>query len=199
VIVSPDERCLQCRYSLKGLPSAHQCPECGLSFDAETVVFRRSFTKSLLFDYVPAAISPELLLIVMIVGLAYGLAALLAAGLILAGAIFVYHRHRFRSVGPRFVALTKDAVVARPGRGEVRRMAYDDIAFARITVHPCVSARTMSADGTRLLAPQADISLEGVFDNEDEARTFERRLNERIGVGPGAESAGRRARDETDE
>ncbi|MCA9255464.1 MAG: hypothetical protein KDA33_07490 [Phycisphaerales bacterium] len=199
MIVSPDERCLQCRYSLEGLPSAHQCPECGLAFDAETIVFRRSFTKSLLFDYAPVAVSPELLLIVMIVGLGYGLTALLIAGLILAGAIFLYHLHRFRSVGPRLVALTKDAVVARLWRGEVRRMTYDEIAFARITVNPCVSARTRSADGTRLLAPKADIPLDGVFDNEDEARTFERRLNARIGVGQGADAERRNVRGETTE
>lgn len=32
-------RCPQCRYSLKGLPSNHRCPECGLQYDQDSAVF----------------------------------------------------------------------------------------------------------------------------------------------------------------
>lgn len=39
ISVSPLVRCPSCRYSLRGLPSAHQCPECGLEYDDRTIVF----------------------------------------------------------------------------------------------------------------------------------------------------------------
>ncbi len=40
VAPQPLDRCPVCRYSLEGLPKAHQCPECGLFYDPETVVFK---------------------------------------------------------------------------------------------------------------------------------------------------------------
>jgi hypothetical protein len=33
-------RCLRCRYSLRGLPTDHTCPECGLRFDSKSRVWR---------------------------------------------------------------------------------------------------------------------------------------------------------------
>ena len=33
-------RCPRCSYSLRGLPTVHRCPECGLECDANAVVFR---------------------------------------------------------------------------------------------------------------------------------------------------------------
>ena len=34
--------CVQCGYSLKGLPGNHACPECGLRFDERSQVWRKS-------------------------------------------------------------------------------------------------------------------------------------------------------------
>ena len=34
------KRCVRCRYSLRGLPSNHACPECGLRFDEQCELFR---------------------------------------------------------------------------------------------------------------------------------------------------------------
>jgi len=31
------ERCLECGYPLRGLPRSHQCPECGIAYDLDTV------------------------------------------------------------------------------------------------------------------------------------------------------------------
>lgn len=37
--------CPQCRYSLKGLPADHNCPECGFEYDAETAAWHRQTSK----------------------------------------------------------------------------------------------------------------------------------------------------------
>lgn len=34
------DRCPRCCYSLRGLPTVHRCPECGLQCDSDAVVFR---------------------------------------------------------------------------------------------------------------------------------------------------------------
>ena len=39
MIHAPD-RCLHCAYSLRGLPAAHACPECGQSYDQHTRLWR---------------------------------------------------------------------------------------------------------------------------------------------------------------
>ncbi len=38
--------CPQCKYSLKGLPANHSCPECGFEYDAETAIWESRPTKT---------------------------------------------------------------------------------------------------------------------------------------------------------
>ncbi len=46
--------CPQCRYSLKGLPAEHRCPECGLGYDAASELFKPAHSRALLW----AAVGP---------------------------------------------------------------------------------------------------------------------------------------------
>ncbi len=45
IIADNFERCLQCDYSLKGLPDKHRCPECGEPYDITLIkdTWRRYF------------------------------------------------------------------------------------------------------------------------------------------------------------
>ncbi len=50
--MKPLTRCPQCRYSLKGLPADHRCPECGFEYDADTAIWESRPGKKEISSYV---------------------------------------------------------------------------------------------------------------------------------------------------
>lgn len=48
VVAPVFRRCPRCQYSLRGLPTNHACPECGLAFDERCLLYRVTNPKQLL-------------------------------------------------------------------------------------------------------------------------------------------------------
>ncbi|MCB9852536.1 MAG: hypothetical protein H6819_05535 [Phycisphaerales bacterium] len=183
MIVSPGESCLQCRYSLKGLPYPYRCPECGLAYDAETVVFRPKrpwyliprgiIVMSLVVLYLgEAAIAPSLsgwMLLRVLAGIGAGIAAV----------VYAVQVVRFCRGQGCLIALTADAIVVRSTWGAIRTMRFEDVGFIRVKDRPAVVARKFESGTQRLRTPIPDIKLDVGFDSEEEMYLLEQMVTER--------------------
>jgi hypothetical protein len=184
MIASPQDRCLECDYLLDGLPMPYRCPECGLAYDNETLVFR---PKKLGWLYATTA-----LILVIIVRLAFlywnllvsRLGTLLSVIFISLCAIVALIR-AYRSIRrvinrEQFVALTKQAVVAKTAKGGKQTLNFDQIAFVSIVdEHPWVQAKENRQGSSVAVSTPMKINLKGIFDNTEEMRVFKRVAEER--------------------
>lgn len=187
MIVSPQDRCLACDYLLDGLPMPYRCPECGLGYDDEMIVFR---PKKLGWLYGTTAI---ILVTIVRISIQYWtilvsrLGTVLAAVLIslCASAALIRAYRSIRRVANReqFVALTKHAVVAKTARGGEQTIEYDRISFVSIVDrHPWVQARENRIGSPAAGSTAMEINLKGIFDNTEELQLFKRVAEERRAV-----------------
>ncbi|MCB9852537.1 MAG: hypothetical protein H6819_05540 [Phycisphaerales bacterium] len=186
MIISPQDACLDCGYSLEGLPRPHRCPECGLAFDDDTVVFRRrrtwwaSATAVIAQTYVLQMFIQHWSWVVARVGLIGAIISFAAlAVLVLLAAVTT-----FRSLRecPGFAALTiDDLVIQLPRQHRIVRVAYRRIkSFSISDWAPWVEAEEDDADGGTKRPTIQHAKLAGIFDGKSEKQVFTRMLTERM-------------------
>lgn len=186
------DRCLACDYSLAGLPRPYRCPECGIDYDDETIVFRPS---SIWRYYVPILIGQLYVMYLAANHWAWLVARLGLFGAIMAIALLAtyivvrgYRVARGFVERPFFAALTKDALVIRNSSGPVERLPYSDIAFVSVVdLHPWVQRKQYGEDSEPGLRSERRIPLKGVFAGKREMRAFKRMMTERMTPTTGVE------------
>ncbi len=192
MIVSPQDKCLECDYSLEGLPGPHRCPECGAAYDDATTIFRPKIRWKnyiphfgVLF-YVVYLIGSNWRVLVGWLGL-WGSVIAVAASIVLLVLRTVRLVRRFQE-RPCQAALTQEALVVRTQGQSIVRLPYDEIAFVSIVdMHPWVQRKQGGGDSH--LRPTEQTSLGGIFERNSEMKAFKRMVEERMK----RESAGRSA------
>lgn len=126
--------CPQCKYMLKGLPSPHACPECGLEFDNDTYVFidKTPDPESSPFMVLLVEMSPYLLLVLIALWfvdvMKFAIAILI---LMLLFAVIVKREWRFLN-SPRLVVVGPERLSYRDPGGEMVHLPWT--AIQRVSV-----------------------------------------------------------------
>mgnify|MGYP007050445378 CR=1 FL=1 len=183
MIESNVDRCLRCNYPLVGLPTAHVCPECGLSYDTETIVFRPTGeSRRGLLERLETGMRVATLLVVGVmfaVGWLRSASDLYLMAIIVGSMVVTDTMLRRRRRERRFVALAPSGLVAGLGAGRVSTMAYEDIWDIADDGPVVRMDPKLELEGVE--AQTRAIPIGGVFDSESEYREFRRRLEARTG------------------
>lgn len=191
MIVSPQDKCLECDYSLEGLPGPHRCPECGVAYDDVTTIFRPKIRWK---NYIPHF--GVLFYVVYLVGSnwrmfvawlgVWGAVVAVAAffALLVLRTVRLVRRLQER---PCQAALTRDALVVRTQGQRIVRLPYDEIAFVSVVdTHPWVQRKQGRGRGAHL-RPTEQTDLRGIFQRDSEMKAFKRMVDERIERGSAGE------------
>jgi hypothetical protein len=170
ISTAPFDDCPRCWYLLRGLPSAHRCPECGLAYDENSAVFRSKHP----WKTCIGLLLLELLLLHALLplwGFLFALFTPLAAllllfavliGLPVATVLFVFRAHR----RGRFAAITPSGLIVR-NLGDEAFVEWD--ALTHVAVYD-------SPPWVQRIGSEERISLRGLFDDRTEARVFDRAM-----------------------
>lgn len=185
------DSCLRCDYSLVGLPPAHVCPECGLAFDPDTIVFRPTRRERRYRVHRVASalhiVATVLWLALMVGGLLTSdktlvMFAILFGGISAPELIAMILRGR-RSKRRRFVALSSDALLTKSPGGSFSRMPYEDIGDVDLA-SMMVRAKP-ELEFERSTPYTRSIGLAELFDDDAELQAFVRRVEARMGRNTG--------------
>jgi len=129
--------CPQCQYSLRGLPATHRCPECGLGFDAESLMWIAKY-RGLhwrpdwrLLVAAPSSFVGPLLLFLICYFSKYDLMGIFIAVLNIVLGLhqtWQWYDRRYRSLP--FLALLPDGIWFRDGTNRVRSIEWESVGHA---------------------------------------------------------------------
>ncbi len=117
--MKPLTRCPQCKYSLKGLPADHRCPECGFEYDAETAMWKGRLDGKDISAYVVAICTVIWIFLSRLFGTPFlPRSALRVALLLILGVLtlFVLYRVRQMRRAGDAVCTTRQGVWIKKGR-----------------------------------------------------------------------------------
>lgn len=189
MVVSPQDRCLYCDYSLQGLPAPHRCPECGEAYDDATLIFRPRLNWRF---YGPLIVGQIYVLYIIVsnwrsmvgwIGVVGTLLVIAAVVVLLS--VRGYWLVRRMIVRPCQAALTRDELVVRAPNGSCERFPYDEIAFVSvIDVVPWVQRKEYGVERDNSRRQSHRISLKGIFENKSEKAEFKRMMTDRMSGSP---------------
>ena len=158
-----------CDYPLHGLPSAHQCPECGLPYDPLQALWRQSNPWRVYLVAVIAAIAVSLyggnivLLFQQAIGTTW--AFLLYASVVLCVLVFVLMHIRRAMRRGRFAAITPEGIVIGTLGLRMRRVMIRWNELSMISAVDFVP-------WIKRLRKDRNLSLIGIFENRNEIKEF---------------------------
>ncbi|MCO6435760.1 MAG: hypothetical protein J5J06_01580 [Phycisphaerae bacterium] len=179
------ECCVRCRYSLKGLPARHACPECGLRFDEKCALYRATNARQVLILWcvilgggwvslrnLPAFFKSGRLSAWDAVG---AIAAALWIVFVVVGVLFVFRRYR---QGYKVAVMTDGLIVHLPGFSE-NLVPWKDVLSASIKDRPTakrLGVKIELKDGKRLEIG----GMVNLFPHLDVAKRFVEQVEARV-------------------
>ena len=174
--------CPVCGYSLRGLPEDHQCPECGLCYDAASEIYSHVTPWALWVAIV--APSGTVLALFTLLGARdkwgpFSWMSLFCVCAALVLLVLLLVRTGIMIKRGALVAVMPDGLFLRLDRPEGAWIRWDSIS--RASVLPKLRVAALFVKEARVVR-----SVGGVFKTHDDARRFVDQVNERVnrGLGP---------------
>lgn len=170
------ERCPRCHYSLAGLPQDHTCPECGLRYDGESVVYTRRRNRKALIGLAAVVIgSPGMIAVYTTIPLVpqpWGsvLYLLLGAYVITLGWLIWYFRRVYHCGS--IAAITAEGLLLRQESRAIEMIPW--AAILRCERSPGLRAAVLHFQERR-----ATRAVSGVFRSGEELDDFVAGVNRR--------------------